>query len=55
LCRIIDPYFGKKEEDRVKVLLFVATNDPSDQFPLYHQTISNVRAFMQANQDATKL
>ena len=51
----MDPYYGKKEEDRVKVLLYVVTNEPSEQYPLYHQTISNVRSFMQANQDATKL
>jgi NDP-sugar pyrophosphorylase family protein len=55
ISKIMDPYYGKKEEDKVKVLLYVVTNEPGEQYPLYHQTISNVRSFMQANQDATKL
>ena len=55
IARIIDPYHDKPEEDRVKVLLFIASSSHASRFPFFHQSINNIRNYMQANQDSARL
>lgn len=47
----MDPNAGsRQEEDKAKVLMFTAkSDDKSEKYPFYHQSIQNVRNFMQAN------